>query len=331
MTQPGTLLLNRHEIASLLNLGDYIEIVEDAFRRHAEGQSLGLGLVHIDAIGGEFHIKAGGLHLRRPYCGVKVNAGFFQNRAKFGLPNIQGTIILGDGENGYPLAVMDSIEITLNRTGATTAVAAKYLARPESRVATIFGCGVQGRIQLRALKHVLPIQKVHAFDAERAAAESFASNMSEELGIEAEVAAEPRTAARDSDVCVTCTPARDAFLQQADVAAGTFVAAIGADSPDKHEIDPKLMASATVVVDLVEQCVDVGELHHAVAAGLMMPEDVHAELGEIVAGQKPGRTSDDEIIIFDGTGTALQDAAGAAAAYERALESGVGQFFDFAR
>ncbi|MGD8867693.1 MAG: ornithine cyclodeaminase family protein [Gemmatimonadales bacterium] len=326
----GTLLLNRQDIASLLSLSDYVEIVENAFRLHAEGKTLQPGLLHIDAPTGEFHIKGGGLRLERTYCGVKVNAGFFQNRERFGMPNVQGTIVLCDGENGYPLALMDSIEITLSRTGATTAVAAKYLARPDSRIATICGCGVQGRIQLRAIKLVLPIEKVFAFDNDPAAAEAFASEMGDELDIEITAVAEPAAAVASGDVCITCTPAKQHFVERAHVHVGAFIAAVGADSPGKHEIEPGLMASATVVVDLLEQCARVGELHHALEAGLLTVDDVHADLGEIVSGRKPGRTSDDEIIIFDATGTALQDAAGAAAAYERALEAGIGTFFDFA-
>jgi ornithine cyclodeaminase/alanine dehydrogenase-like protein (mu-crystallin family) len=330
MKPPGTLLLNRQDIISLMSLSDYVQIVEDAFRLYAEGKTLEPGLLHIDAPTGEFHIKGGGLQLQRTYCGVKVNAGFFQNRALFGMPNIQGTIILCDGENGYPLALMDSIEITLSRTGATTAVAAKHLARPDSCVVTICGCGVQGRIQLRAIKLVLPIEKVYAFDSDPGTAEAFATDMSQELGIEVTAVPDPGGAVARSDVCITCTPARKYFLERRHVPAGMFIVAVGADSPGKHELEPALLASATVVVDLLEQCVKVGELHHALAAGLVTVDDVHAELGEVIAGRKPGRTSDDEIIVFDATGTALQDAAGAAAAYERALEAGKGTFFDFA-
>ena len=329
MKPPGTLLLNRHEIASLLSLSDYVDIVENAFRLHAEGKTLSLGLLHIDAADGEFHIKAGGLELEHTYFGLKANAGFFQNRARFGMPNIQGTILLCDGEHGYPLALMDSTEITINRTGATTAVATKYLARPDSRVATICGCGVQGRVQLRSLKLVLPIEEVYAFDSDTGAAETFASDMRAETGLEVTAVRDPGTALRKSDVCITCTPSRQSFLRKDDVPAGIFLAAIGADSPEKHELDPALLAASRVVVDILEQCADVGELHHAIAAGLMTSADVQGELGAVIVGRVPGRRSDDEIIIFDSTGTALQDAAGAAAAYERALAAGVGTFFDF--
>ena len=329
MKPQGTLLLNRAEVSSLLNLADYLEVVENAFEAYAQGTTLSLGLLHVDAPDGEFHIKAGGPKRPRAYFGLKVNAGFFQNRERFGLPNIQGTIILCDGENGYPLALMDSTAITINRTGATTAVAAKYLARADSRSVTICGCGTQGRVQLRYLKHLFPVEVAYAFDFDAGVAESFATDMSSELGIEVTAASDLGSATRKSDVCITCTPARKYFLAEEDVPPGMFLAAIGADSPEKQEIDPRLMASSTVVVDILDQCADVGELHHAIEAGVIGRDQVHGELGEIIVGAKPGRTSNDEIIIFDSTGTGLQDAAAAAAAYERAVEAGKGTYFDF--
>lgn len=329
MNSKGTLLLSRSDVASLLNLTDYTEMVENAFRAYAMGETLSLGLLHVDTPDGEFHIKTGGITDPRVYCGLKMNGGFFQNQSRFGLPNIQGTIALFDGENGYPLAFMDSIEITINRTGATTAVAAKYLARPDSHIATICGCGNQGRIQLRFLKEVLPIDTAFAFDLQEGVAESFSAEMGDDLGITVKPVTDLAAAVGASDVCVTCTPSKEFFLEHEWVPAGAFVAAVGADSPGKQEIDPRLMASSTVVVDILEQCADVGELHHAIVAGLMDGDDVHAELGEIIAEQRPGRSSDGEIIIFDATGTGLQDAAGAAAAYERAIKGGIGSFFDF--
>jgi ornithine cyclodeaminase/alanine dehydrogenase-like protein (mu-crystallin family) len=166
MKPQGTLLLNRGDITSLLDLQDYLRVVEDAFRLYAEGRTLEPGLLHVDAVDGEFHIKAGGLKGERTYFALKVNGGFFQNQARFGLPNIQGTIILCDGENGYPLALMDSTAITLGRTGATTGLAARLLARPGAAVAAVCGCGTQGRIQLRAVAHVLPIREAYAWDME---------------------------------------------------------------------------------------------------------------------------------------------------------------------
>jgi alanine dehydrogenase len=132
-------------------------------------------------------------------------------------------------------------------------------------------------------------------------------------------------AARQSDVIVTCTTARDPFLLASFVAAGTFIAAVGADSPDKSEIDPRLTAKALVVVDVLDQCAMMGDLRLAFASGLMTRGDVHAELGDLVAGRKAGRTSDAQVILFDSTGTALQDVAAAASIYQRASRtSGLG-------
>lgn len=153
--------------------------------------------------------------------------------------------------------------------------------------------------------------------------------MSGALGIEAEAVMDFAAGTKQSDVIVTCTPAKKAFLLREHVRPGAFIAAVGADSDDKGEIDPQLMRSAKVVADIREQCAAIGDLHHAIAAGAMKATDVHAELGEVVAGRKHGRASADEIFVFDSTGTALQDVAAAAIVYERAAASGRGQHFTF--
>jgi alanine dehydrogenase len=244
------------------------------------------------------------------------------------MPAIQGAILLCDGENGYPLAIMDSTEITMKRTGAAAAVAAKYLARPESAVATICGCGAQGRVELEAMATIFRLEKAYVFDVDAPKAQSFAKEMSTRFAMEVVATLGLEDAVGASDVCVTCTPSRRYYLEKGHVRPGTFIAAMGADSPDKQELDPELLKSSKVVVDILEQCAEVGELHHALDKG-MRKEDVHAELGEIVARKKPGRVLKDEIIIFDATGTALQDVAAAAAVYERASQVGKGQTFDF--
>lgn len=324
MRPQGTVLLKRQDIAALLTLEDCIASVEQAFRLHGEGRTPPPGILGFHSHGGAFHLKAGLLELASPYFAVKANGNFFQNRRRFGMPNIQGIIALYDGENGYPLALMDSIEITILRTGAATAVAAKHLARPDSRVATICGCGNQGHIQLRALKKVLPLERAFAFDDDPGQAQRFAVELSGELRMEVKAVNRLADAVRQSDVCVTCTPSREPFLYRGDVAPGTYLAAVGADSPEKQELDPALLASSKIVVDILEQCATAGELHHALEKGVVNRADVHAELGEVVAGRKPGRTSEKEIVIFDSTGTALQDAAAAAAVYEKAVNLGRG-------
>ena len=151
---------------ALLDLDECISAVEAAFRDHAEGRSLPSGVLGIHAGAGGFHVKAAGLLRERPYFAAKLNANFPDNPKRFGLPTIQGVVALCDAENGSLLALLDSIEITLQRTGAATAVAARYLARADARVAVICGCGRQGRIQLRALQKVLPLRTAWAFDTE---------------------------------------------------------------------------------------------------------------------------------------------------------------------
>jgi len=255
---------------------------------------------------------------------AKLNANFPGNGARFGLPTIQGVVVLSDGENGFPLAVMDSGSITVLRTAAATGVAAKVLAREDARVATVCGLGAQSRTQLRALALVRPLEKVFAVDLDPARAQTFAADMSRDLGVPVEAAADLARAAQASDLIVTCKPAKRWLLDRAMVRPGAFVAAVGADSEDKQEIAPDLMASAKVVCNVRAQCAAIGDLHHAVAAGVMKIDDVHAELADVLTGRRPGRESADEITLFDSTGTALQDVAAAALVHARALAEGAG-------
>jgi alanine dehydrogenase len=318
------LILSRRDVVDLLSLEDCIDAVERTFRLHAEGRSFGPGALGVPAGDGSFHIKAAGLRGDRSYFAAKTNANFPDNPRRFGLPTIRGTVVLADASDGTPLAVIDSGSITTLRTGAATAVAAKLLARRDARTATVVGCGVQGDIQLAALAAVLSLHHAWMLDTDHARAEAAAARATARLGFRVEAAKDLRAALRESDVCVTCTPARRAFVTAADVTPGTFIAAVGADNQGKQEIDPALVASATLVVDVIEQCAEIGELQHALAAGLMTREQVHAELGDVVVGRRSGRTRPDEITIFDSTGTALQDVAAAMAVYETARANGRG-------
>src|SRR5262249_29259223 len=151
--------------------------------------------------------------------------------------------------------------------------------------------------------------------------------LSPELKIDIEPIPDPSEAIQESDICVTCTTANEFFVRKKDVRAGTFIAAVGADDVHKQEIDPTLLASEKVVADSLEQSCAIGDTHHAIADGLMRKEDVYAELCEIVAGKKARRTSEAEIIIFDSTGVAIEDAAAAAIVYEKALAARIGNYF----
>ena len=318
------LVLTRADVAVLLDLGDCVAAVEEAFRHHALGTAAGPAILAVHAREGAFHVKAAGVYEPRPYFAAKVNANFSDNRMRHGLPTIQGVIVLMDMGVGTPLAVMDSIEITAMRTGAATAVAARYLARAVPSVVTIVGCGLQGRVQLRCVAAVRTIAEVQLFDTDPAAARAMADELAPEIGAPLHVVTDLGPALQRSDIVVTGTTARRPFVHIDDLKPGAFVAAVGADNPEKHEIDIGVLKAATVVVDVLEQAATIGDLHHAIRAGVLTTANVAAELGQIVAGLKPGRRSDDEIIVFDSTGMALQDVAAAALVYDRALSRGVG-------
>ena len=322
-----TLLLSRRDVEGLLTPDDCRAAVEDAFRRLAEGEVPAPGILAVHASEGSFHVKAGLLALDRPYFAAKLNANFPRNGALHGLPTIQGAVVLCDARNGAPLAIMDSISITALRTAAATAVAARHLAREDCESALICGCGGQAAAQLRALVRVRRPRRVLAYDQDAARAAAFAAAMQAELGIPAGAAPRLAEAVAASAIVVTCTTARRFFITKDMVRPGSFIAAVGADHEEKQEIEPSLLAAAKVVTDLTEQACRIGDLHHAIAAGMMSKDAVHAELGEIVSERKPGRVRADETIVFDSTGTGLQDVAAAIAAYRKAVEARAGQSF----
>lgn len=325
-----TLLLKRRDVAELLTIDECITAVEQAFRLHAEGKALPPKVLGIHTKNGGFHIKAGILGSERTYFVAKVNANFPGNPKQYGLPTIQGIIAVCDGLNGRLLALMDSIEITILRTGAATAVAAKYLALSDAKIVTICGCGNQGRISLKALMKVRKLEKVYACDIDKLQAEKFAGEFAQELEVIAITVNDLHKALGQSQICVTCTPSKEPFIHAEDIIPGTFIAAVVADSEEKHELFSDLVASSKIVVDLAEQSAAIGELHHAIQQELITPAGIHAELGQIIAGKKPGRESDKEVIIFDSTGTALQDVAAAAIVYEKALATGIVTKVNFA-
>jgi alanine dehydrogenase len=329
MKSVETLLIKRQEVNALLTMEACIDGVEHAFRLRALGKASAPGILGIHARDGGFHIKAGILSLNREYFVSKLNANFPQNRLRNGLPTIQGIIIVCDATDGRPLAVLDSSEITILRTGAATAIAAKYLSNTNATTVTICGCGNQGRVSLHALTKVRKIENVFAYDIDPSVSDRFAAEMSGALKIDITTVANVGEAVHQSDICITCTPSKKCFLRPEHIRPGTFIAAVGADSEDKQELDPALLKN-TVIVDSVDQAARIGELHHALREGVIPLAHVQAELGEVIAGTKPGRLSESEIIIFDSTGTALQDVAAAAIVYEEACKGRIGMNFDFA-
>jgi alanine dehydrogenase len=324
--EPAALLyLSRSDVAALVSLNDCIEVVEAAFKAHAEGRlPAAPGVLGTHLPDGGLHVKTAAFGTNPCYLAAKANANYPDNPARFGLPTIQGLILLFDGERGTPLAVMDSIEINILRTAAATAVAAKHLARPQATTVGLIGCGVQGGVQVRAVAAVRPIRRVFTYDSIPERAQRLAALLGAELGIEVRPVRSAADAIDSAEIWITTTPSRASILFADMLRPGVFIAAVGADNPHKQELDPELLRRTRVVVDLLDQAATMGDLHHALAAGVMTHEDVHAELGQVVAGQRSGRSSDDEVFVFDSTGTALQDVAAAALAYQRAIVSGRG-------
>ena len=302
----------------------HLNAVEAAFAARAQGKPATSTVAALELDGGVLHAKLGRLDGRRRYAIAKINANFPGNPQARGLPTIQGIALLFDASNGTVLAALDSPSLTALRTAAATAVAAKYLARVTASSLSLVGCGVQALAHIEALLCVRQIRRVSLFDLDRDAAERLAAEVRGRFAVSAEVSADLRAAVADSDIVVTATPSRKPILMLGDARPGTFVAAVGADSDTKQEIDPLLMRQAIVVVDDLAQCSHFGDLHHALSAGTMRAEDVRGSLDQVVAGQIRGRFSDDEITIFDSTGVAIEDVAAAALAFERAEEFGAG-------
>jgi ornithine cyclodeaminase/alanine dehydrogenase-like protein (mu-crystallin family) len=171
---------------------------------------------------------------------------------------------------------------------------------------------------------VFALERAYVHDVDPAAARAFANEMSERTGVRVAPVSAVSEATRRSPIIVTCTTSRRGFLGPSDVTPGAFIAAVGADNPDKQELLPTLMAESAVFVDQLEQCAAIGELHHALDAGALTRAQVRADLGQVVTGGHPGRLSDEEIVVFDSTGTAIQDVAASVAIYARARERGLG-------
>ena len=305
-----------------------IAAVEGAFRAQGEGRSTSPQSLAFPAGGGGFHLKAALQLGDRPLFASKVNGNFPGNPERYGLPTIQGAVLLADAERGTPLALIASGWLTAMRTAAASAVAAKFLSDGGVTVAAIIGCGVQGRTHLPMLRHVRGLREIRLYDADPRLAERLAGEMREEVGVRFLAAPTVAEAVRGAGIVVTCTTSTLPLLAAGDVPPGGFIAAVGADAPHKWEIAPSLMAASVVVCDLASQCAEIGDLHHALSAGAMTRAQVRSELGEVVAGRAPGRRSAEEVVIFDSTGTALLDVAAAAGIYDAARRAGRGTTFD---
>ena len=318
------LLIPRKDVEGIVSMKEVVEVVEEAFKAKGLGEVVMPPKVYVNFPKGDFRVMPCYIP-SLGYGGVKIVNVHPENPEKYGLPTVMAVILLLDPETGKPVAIMDGTWMTDMRTGAAGGVAAKYLARPDSRTVGIVGAGRQARTQLMALREVLEeIEEVRVTDIRKDVREKYAEEMSEKLGLNVKAVDSVRETVEGADIVVTVTPVRKPIVKNEWIRPGVHINAIGADAPGKEELDPEILKRAKIVVDDFEQACHSGEVNVPLTKGIISKEDIYAELGEIIVGKKPGRLSDDEITIFDSTGLAIQDLATATLVYKKAKASNLG-------
>ncbi|WP_186394883.1 ornithine cyclodeaminase family protein [Stappia sp. TSB10GB4] len=325
-----TLLLKKDEVRRLISTKDVIDAVEEAYRALNSGlvEQPGYTGIHLPPHG-EIDFKIG-YHKAGELISMKASSGgFTENPALYGVPNGMGTILLFDARSCALICIMDGSLITGLRTGAAGAVSVKLLARKDARRLASIGTGNQARMQIRAISEIMKIEAVHAANRSPDALAAFKADIEREFGIPVMPEQSARDAVEKADILITTTRGSGPVVEADWVRPGTHIIAIGTDQRGKQELDPEIFRDAKVVVDSLSQCVEKGETWHPLNRGIIARSDIHAEIGEILLGRKPGRESDAEVTIFDSTGMAIQDNTTAAAIYRNALAGNLGMPFDF--
>jgi ornithine cyclodeaminase len=309
--------LDEQTLRALVSPAAAVAAIRDAFRADGEGRTAVPAVINLPIPGtrGEFHVKTAWV-AGVPFIAVKVASGFYDNPA-LGLPTGSGMMALFDAATGMPVGLLfDNGFLTDIRTGAAGAVAADCLARRDVETVGVIGSGVQARHQVACLREVRRFRRLVAWSIDRPGLEAYCTEMRATYGLDTSVCASAEEVCRAADILITATPSHEPMVRATWLKPGLHVTAVGSDTPGKQELDADCLARAdVVVVDRLSQCARFGELSRAIAAGLLREEDVRGQLGEIVAGRKPGRTRDDEITICDLTGVGFQDTAIAALAW----------------
>lgn len=318
------LWLNQSDVKNVLDMPSTLLAVESGFREHGlkNVQMPPKSYLYFKKHNGDLRTMPSFME-KQDIAGVKIVNVHPDNREK-GLPTVMAVVVLNSTETGAPLAMMDGSYLTDMRTGASGGVAAKYLARPDSKVVGMVGVGDQARTQLLALSEVMDIEEVKIACRKPASCAAFEKEMQPVLSCDFTRKDSIREVC-DCDILVTTTPVRNPIVLSEWVPEGTHINAIGADAIGKQELDSSLLKRSKVVVDDIVQASHSGEINVPLSSGIFSEDDIYSELGEIVAGIKPGRESDEEITIFDSTGLAVQDLSTANMVYEKALEKGIGK------
>ena len=318
-----TLILTNSQVQRLIDMPSVLKVIENAFILYGKKlvQMPAKIYLHLDKYAGDFRAMPAYIE-GMDACGLKWVNVYPENR-RFGLPVVMAIIILSDPKTGFPLCVMDATLITNLRTGAAGAVAAKYLAREDSSIVGLVGCGAQARTQLLALKELFRIKLVYVWGNKLEYARKFLKD-TKRFGLNTVIKDKISDCTKQADIVVTTTPVRKPIVESEWIRDGTHINAIGADAKGKEELKPQLLKRAKIVVDDWQQASHSGEINVPLSKGIITKKNIYATLGEVLIGKKKGRVSQKEITIFDSTGLAIQDMAVANLVYKRALKNKLG-------
>jgi len=318
------LWLTQEEVKSVMDMHSDMQVVERAFRQHGLGkvQMPPKSYLYYTAYNGDLRTMPAYLE-EEDITGVKI-VNVHPGNPALGLPTVMALIVLISPQTGAPIAIMDGTYLTDIRTGAAGGIAAKYLARKDSKVIGMIGAGNQARTQLEALSEVFEPELVKVTSRTKESCEQFIREAADIISCEIRYE-ETIENVCDCDILVTTTPTRKPIVKAQWIKEGTHINAIGADAVGKEELDPELIIRSKIVVDDIVQALHSGEVNVPLSKHYISENDIHAQLGEVIVGLKPGRTSEEEITIFDSTGLAIQDVANAHLIYQRALSKGLGK------
>ncbi|WP_435119402.1 ornithine cyclodeaminase family protein [Halolamina sp. C58] len=322
-----TLLLNSEDVHHNTSMAELIPAIEEAFAAYEHGNAKMPAKSYIDLpqYNGDFRSMPAYLDTGEwDAAGIKWVNVHTDNEEQFDLPTVMGTMIYSEPENAFPLSIMDGTELTMQRTGAAAAVATDHLAVEDASSMGIVGAGVQAYSQLEAISEIRDIEEVVISDLDEARVEAFIEAFEDRFTVRSGT---PSDAAH-CDVLSTVTPVRNPIIGPEDVGEHTHINAMGADAEGKHEIEDDVLLDAKLVIDDYAQTTHSGEINVPWSEGVLDDDDLYGEIGEIVVGDKAGRTAEDGVTVFDSTGLAIQDVAAAHVVYEHANERDNGTSFD---
>ena len=319
------LWLDRKDVESLLDMKIAISAVERSFFMHGLKKvqmppKIYLYFPHGDLRAMPAYLEELGI------SGVKIVNVHPENYLR-DLPSVMAIVELVNPETGEPVALMDGTYLTDMRTGAAGGIAVRYLARKDSGVIGMIGTGNQARTQLQAIAEVIEIDEVRIYSKTESSQDRFIRDMEDKIGVEIKKKRIEKVC--ECDILVTTTPSRKPVVKNEWITGGTHINAIGADAKGKQELDPMILRRAKIIVDDIEQASHSGEINVPLEKGIISIEDIYCELGEIVAGIKPGRENEEEITVFDSTGLAVQDVSTAFEVYDKAKDKKVGVYLSY--